>query len=99
MTGFWYNYTSIEDIFANITTLANFSLPEYILLWFMILCLFGIVYIAFPTLFVIYSYRLKEKDKVKRKKLLTQITLQKEIEDEIEQEIHMKEQEKISQTA
>lgn len=96
MTGFSYTYTSIEDIFINIKTLADFSLTEYILLSWTLAILFVVVYTILPLLYIIHEHRLKEKEKSKRKKLLTQITLQKEIEDEIEQEIKMKEEAKIA---
>lgn len=90
MTGFAYTYTSIEDIFANITTLANFSIFEYILLFILLWGMFALVYIVLPTIFIMYNHHKSQKEKKKKKNFLTQISLQREIEDEIEKEIETK---------
>ncbi|GEM_PF-4544176 len=95
-TGFQYTYTSIEDIFANITTLAQFSIVEYVILAAAIGFVLALVYALLPTLFIAYQYRAKERNKIMRKKLLTQITMQREIEEEIENEIKMTEESKIA---
>lgn len=42
-----------------------------------------------------HKNKLSEKEKINKKRLLTQILLQKEIEDEVEKEIQIEEKEKF----
>lgn len=87
MFGFEYKYNTTEQIFDAIKMVIDFSAVELaILIWLVLFVSLCVLYI-FPLLISIGNKRKKEKAKKKRKKLLTQISMQKEIEDEIAAEI------------
>jgi len=86
---FWFEYTykTTEEILSSISRISDFSVVEWaILTLIIILLILSILYIA-PNSMTLLAHRNKQKAKLKRKKLLTQIKLQKEIEDEILGEI------------
>ncbi len=87
MFGFEYKYKTTAEILDATKRVIEFSPIEYaILAWVVIWLIGGILYV-FPLLMTIEIKRRKEKGKRKRKKLLSQISMQKEIEDEIAAEI------------
>ena len=85
MIWFEYKILTTSEIFEKITYISIEPLP-----WiFFIIISFFLIYIninyIFPAIVFSIEHIKKENIKQQRKKLLRQITLQKEIEDEIEQ--------------
>ena len=87
MFGFEYKYNTTSEILDAIKRVIDFSPMEYMILGCVIVWLVLWVLYIFPLFMTLESKRRKEKWKRKRKKLLSQISMQKEIEDEIAAEI------------
>lgn len=84
---FWYKYTLSSDILVNVKKLASFSMFESILLVLFIILLSVLVLFILPRFYIIKVNIQKLREKRKRKNLIKQIAMQKDIEDEIEREI------------
>jgi len=87
MNGFEYKYNTPNDIFQNILLLQELSPIDMgvfcvILLFFII----NILYIM-PSINILVSEYTKQKKSQKRKNFIKQIAIQKDIEDQIMQEI------------
>jgi len=87
MNGFEYKYNTPNDIFQNILLLQELSPIDIgvfcvILLFFII----NILYIM-PSINILVSEYTKQKKSQKRKNFIKQIAIQKDIEDQIMQEI------------
>lgn len=83
----YFKHKSFEEIYNNLDKIVNFSILEFIILWIVIfLVVISIFYIS-PSNQIIFKIRKNKKDARKRKKLLNQIMAQKELENEIEEEI------------
>lgn len=89
MTWFSYTFLSSQEIFANISLLQDFSffwiLWSVIAIWAVVLLIFLIL----PTIIIVHKHHILQREKISKKKILTQILLQREIEDEVESEIKM----------
>lgn len=85
--GFEYNYTSSNDIIQAASDISHMWIIEYISFFWVIVLLYGSIYYLLPLLSIVYKYYKREQEKAKRKLMLRQISLQKDIEDEIEAEI------------
>ncbi|MFK7780404.1 MAG: hypothetical protein QM490_04655, partial [Candidatus Gracilibacteria bacterium] len=88
MIGFDYEYTTSSDIINNIKLLTEYSIQEYIILGVSIIILISLIYYIIPLLNISYTFMLKGKEKQKKKKLIRQIVMQKDINDEIEKELN-----------
>ena len=86
---FEYEYTSSSDIINNFRLLTEYSLLEYIILIMLIIILISMVYYIIPLINIYLIYRRKEKEKGKRKEMIKQIVMQKDINDEIEKELNI----------
>lgn len=86
---FWFEYTynTTAEILDAVKKVVDFSPLEIAVLIGLITIVIGSILYLFPFLMWFDSKRKKEKAKKKRKKLLSQISMQKEIEDEIAAEI------------
>ena len=87
MIGFSYIYKSSEEILQSVSHLGSMNFSD--ILWvitalcIMILCAF----VIFPAIMIVLEYSQQQRNKKNKKKILTQILLQKEIEDEVESQI------------
>jgi len=97
MLGYTYTYISFNELLAASGTLLQFSFIQIIitalLLWMTIFCIFIFV----PLVYITVSTAKEIKEKKKKKQLLTQFLLQKEIEDEVEKEIKIQEEGEVMQ--
>ena len=83
----WFKYTILttSEIFEKITYISIEPLPWIFFIIISIFLIFININYIFPAIVFSIEHIKKENTKQQRKKLLRQITLQKEIEDEIEQ--------------
>lgn len=89
MIWFEYKYTTSSEILNNLKLLIDYSLIEYFILVFCILLMFLIIYYIVPIINIYFEFLNKEKQIFKRKQMIKQIALQKDINDEIEKELNI----------
>lgn len=95
MIGFNYIYKTPDEIFSSAWQLGNLSLFDGVISIAALIAVFISIFIVFPSFIITQQYLAEQKEKRNKKKLLTQILLQKEIEDEVEKEIHIDEESKV----
>ena len=88
MVWFEYKYTTSSEIMNNIKLLTEYSIPEYAILITSVVLLILIIYYIVPSINIYYILVNKEKEVQKRKEMLRQIVMQKDINDEIEKELN-----------
>lgn len=89
MVWFNYNYTSSSDIINNIKLLTEYSNFEYVFLIISIIVLILCILYIFPYINIYYTFIKEEKIKEKRRTMIKQIAMQKNINDEIEKELNI----------
>ena len=87
MVWFEYEYNTTKQILDSVRTVSEFSVIELSTFIAIIIGVIGSILYIFPFFIWFVHQKKKEKSKKKRKKLLSQISMQKEIEDEIAAEI------------
>ena len=95
MIGFSYIYKSSDDIFSNTTHLSSMGLWDILGLVIFLWITLAFIFIIIPSIVIFYKHGKLQKEKLNKRKILTQILLQKEIEDEVEKEIQIEEDKKI----
>lgn len=95
MLGFNYTYASQEEIFSNMTHIWNISIFELLLLIWFILFTLLLIFVIVPWIIITCRFINEQKEKRNKKKLLSQILLQKEIEDEVEKEIKIEDENEV----
>lgn len=89
MIWFEYKYTTSSDIMNNIKLLTEYNMSEIsILFLFIIIYIILLLYII-PFLSISYNEMMKKRKIAKRKKMIQQIAIQKDINDEIEKELNI----------
>ena len=86
---FEYKYTSSSDIINNFKLLTEYSILEYTILIVLLIILISMIYYIIPIINTYIIFRKKEKEKYKRKEMIKQIVMQKDINDEIEKELNI----------
>lgn len=94
---FQYEFKTLSEILNTVTDVYSYSIIEIIILFILVLVVFALVFYALPILEISIESIRKDSEKKKKKKLLTKIILQKQVEDEIDKEIHMEEATKITE--
>ncbi|MDP2091043.1 MAG: hypothetical protein Q8K30_05605 [Candidatus Gracilibacteria bacterium] len=89
MVGFEYKYVTSTDIMKNIKLLTEYTNFEYSLLIAGIFILILIIYYIIPTFNIYIKYNEKQAAIISRKKMIKQIAMQKDINDEIEKELNI----------
>lgn len=87
MNWFTYTYLTTNEIFEKINYI---SMDNFLWIFFLIIWVFLIFILnnyIFPSILFWIEYLKREKNKRNRKKLLKKITLQREVEDEIEKSL------------
>ena len=64
---------------------------DFILVVIFLIATFASIFILFPGYIIAFRHMKDSKTKKNKKRLLTQILLQKEIEDEVEKEVQLEE--------
>jgi len=90
MYWFEYEYNSPTYIINNIKLISDFWLIEFIVLFIIVWLFIAFSYYIIPYLELLIIYKKKESDKIKRKKLIQTIAIQKDLDDEIEKELQLK---------
>lgn len=83
MVGFNYTYNDISQIKLSIHNYTQYWVSEYILYPLTIAIFIGLVYYAVPYLIIVNKYLREQAEKKRKKMLIKQIALQKEIDDSI----------------
>ena len=82
-----YTYSTPEKIFGDITFIKEFDTIWYLIIFSMVILWVISIYFLLPILYSMKEYYLKQKEKRKKKLLLKQILMQREIEDQILKEV------------
>jgi uncharacterized membrane protein YqiK len=90
MYWFEYIYNNPQYIINNIKLISEFSIIEYLILILIFIFFIVFTYYILPYVELLIRYRKKESDKIKRKKLIQTIAIQKDLDDEIEKELKLK---------
>jgi len=89
MNGFEYKYHTPNDIFNNILLLSEISLLDLGLFWVIFLFLLFLQLYVIPSINIIIVNALKQHESNKRRSFIKQIAIQKDIEDQISDEINL----------
>lgn len=90
MYWFEYIYNSPKFILNNLKLISDFSLTEYLILIIIIIIFLVFSYYIIPYFDLLIDYNKAENEKIKRKKLIQSIAIQKDLDDEIEKELNLK---------
>ena len=82
-----YTYNSPKEILNNLTFIKDFDIIWYIIITFLIIIFSLIIIYLLPIFYIIKEQFFKNIEKKKKKELLKQIVMQKELEDEILKEV------------
>jgi len=91
MIWFDYKYNPVEKVINDVRVLSDFNFIEQVIFFSSIIWIIFLIQYFLPFIFIIHKYRMEEKEKNKKRLLLKQIVLQKDIENEIEKEIEEEE--------
>ncbi len=89
MIWFDYKYLTFSEIVNSITLITQYSYTQYAIFVFVILFVMSSIFFIIPSFNIYSAYRKKEKEKEKKKEFIKQIAMQKDINDEIEKELHI----------
>lgn len=89
MIGYSYIYKTSDEILQSVSHLGSMSISDILLLITMLIVVVLSIFVMFPCISITLEYKRQKKEKINKKKILTQILLQKEIEDEVEKEIQI----------
>jgi len=89
MIGYSYTYKSSQEVIESITHLSSVWITDILLIFWVCLFMLLNIFLIIPLSVITHEYIQEKKIKLSKKKLLTQILLQKEIEDEVEKEIEI----------
>jgi len=87
MNSFKYEYINVNEIFNNITLIKDFSITELSILIMLILLSISFVLFIFPYTYLYYKYTMEKIEKNRKKYLLKQIAMEREIEAEMQKEM------------
>lgn len=89
MIWFNYKYTSSSDIIKNIPLLSEYTNIQFVILVVSIILLISAIFYFVPYVNIYYTFIKKQREKEKRKEMIKQIAMQKDINDEIEKELNI----------
>lgn len=87
MNGFEYQYHTPDNIFNNILLISDISPIDVGVFWVTIVLLFILVLYIIPAMHILILNSIKVHESKKRRTFIKQIAIQKDIEDQIAQEI------------
>lgn len=91
MIAFDYIYKEPSEIFANYISLSKASTGDIIEVTIFLILLILAIFLLAPLSIIYLEKKKQEQDKKNKKKILNQILIQKEIEDEIEKQVQIEE--------
>jgi hypothetical protein len=86
---FKYEHSTPSDIINNIKLISEYSIIEYSILAFIIILFIVIVVYVFPFIVILSELYKESKENKRRKQLIKQILIQKDINHEIEKELNL----------
>ena len=89
MIWFEYTYNTPSEIINQVTLLSDATMRDYAIIVFMVVLYFCLIYYVIPYFKKVREYIDIEKKKKERKNFINKIALQKDLEEEIEQELHI----------
>jgi hypothetical protein len=87
MNGFEYKYHTPNDILNNILLLSELSPLDLGLFWFIFILILWFQLYIIPVINIIVANAIKQYESNKRRNFIKQIAIQKDIEDQISEEI------------
>jgi hypothetical protein len=87
ITWFDYNYISAYEIFNDIKLILNYSIVDFAVLVVSVIVVISLILYIFPIINLYIQYITQVSLKKKNMKMLKKISLQKDIENEIEKEL------------
>ena len=87
MNGFEYKYHTPNDILNDILLLSEISPLDMGLFWVIFWCIFMLQLYIIPSINIIVVNAIKQHESTKRRNFIKQIAIQKDIEDQIAEEI------------
>jgi hypothetical protein len=89
MNGFEYKYHTPNDIFNNVLLISDISPTDLGVFLVTIFLFFILVLYIIPSIHIILIHAVKSYESKKRKNFIKQIAIQKDIEDQIAEEINV----------
>jgi hypothetical protein len=89
MIWFAYTYNSPSEILSSISLLSHTTIKDFSIIAFIVILYFCLVYYFIPYIKIVWDYINIEKKKKERKNFINKIALQKDLEEEIEKELHI----------
>jgi hypothetical protein len=89
MIWFEYTYNTPSEILSEMILLSEASIIDYTIIAFIIVLYLCLVYYVIPYFKILWEYITVEKKKRDRKNFINKIALQKDLEEEIEKELHI----------
>lgn len=87
MNGFEYKYHTPDNIFDNVLLVSNISLIDLGVFWAIIILFWIMELYILPFIHILIINWIKMHESKKRKSFIRQIAIQKDIEDQIAEEI------------
>lgn len=87
MNGFEYKYHTPNDILNNILLISEISIFDVILFWGLLISLLVLELYIIPIINILIANAIKQHESNKRRSFIKQIAIQKDIEDQISEEI------------
>ena len=87
MNGFEYKYHTPNDILNNILLISNLTLFDIGLFWIVFILMFILQLYIIPSINIVIVNYIKQCESNKRRNFIKQIAIQKDIEDQISEEI------------
>jgi hypothetical protein len=89
MIWFEYKFNTPMEIMSSVNKISNFSILDYIIIFFIVVLFIWLLYYIFPSLNILSEYRNKQKEKIKRNNMIEKMKYSKEIDAEIEKELDL----------
>ncbi len=89
MIGFSYTYKTSSEVLQSVPHLSSLWYVDIVFIIIMFIGLISLIFVIIPSAIITHEYSIEKRSKQSKKKLLTQILLQKEIEDEVEKEVEI----------
>jgi len=87
MNGFEYKYHTPNDIFDNVLLISEISPIDIGVFWVTIFLFFILILYIIPAIHILIINAIKTYESKKRRNFIKQIAIQKDIEDQIAEEI------------
>lgn len=95
--GFQYEFKTFSEVMGDMRNISDFVPLDYAIFALVLVLLFWFYYFLIPTISIINNSLIKDYEKRKKKKLLHNIRMQKEIEEEIEWELREEEKRRVEE--